>query len=252
MSDHLEKKIYFASDFHLGAPGKYPSIEREKKVVTWLEQIRHDAGEIFLMGDLFDFWFEYKTAIPKGFTRLLGKLASLSDQGIRINIFTGNHDIWMRDYFETEIHANIYHEPQVRKFNGRIFYLHHGDGLGPGDQGYKMLKRIFTNPFCQWLFRKLHPDMGIRLAGFFSKKSRNGVNHLEERFLGEDRECLVIHSKEVLQHRPVNYFIYGHRHAPVKHQLSEEVLYVNLGDWINNFSYAVFDGNQLELKYYGS
>ena len=166
------KKIYFLSDFHLGAPNAIASRERETQIVQFLTNAKTDAAAIFIVGDIFDFWFEYKTVVPKGFVRLLGCLADISDAGIPLHIFTGNHDLWMRDYFTDELGAKVYFEPKQFEFAGKQFFIGHGDGLGPGDQGYKFIKKIFTNPLCQWLFGCLHPNWGIQLANYFSSKSR--------------------------------------------------------------------------------
>ncbi len=242
-------KIYFASDFHLGAPNYSESRKREKLIVKWLDEIKNDASDIFLLGDVFDFWFEYKKTIPKGFTRLLGKFAQLSDAGIKLHIFAGNHDLWLKDYFEKEIGATLYFKPVIKQFNSKTFYLAHGDGLGPGDYGYKFINRIFKGKVNQWLFRWLHPDIGIRLASFFSIKSRAKTNKSTDSFL-EEKEWLVIHSREILKKQKIDFFLYGHRHYPKKYQLNETSYYINLGDWLSNFSYAVFDGKKIELKYF--
>lgn len=242
------KKIYFLSDFHLGAPNYAQSLVREKKIVAFLQQIRSDAALIIIAGDIFDFWFEYKTVVPKYFVRLLGKLAEITDSGIPVMLFAGNHDMWMRDYFEKEMHIPVYFEPKEFQWNGQQFYIGHGDGLGPGDHGYKMLKKIFRNPLCQWLFGVLHPDWGIALANFFSRKSRAKTGAADAIFLGEDKEWLVIFCKEILKQKEVDYFIFGHRHLPMDIQLNEQSRYINLGDWIKHFTYAVFDGQQLSLQ----
>lgn len=243
------KKIYFASDFHLGAPDRMQSLEREKKIVQWLDSIRPDAAHIFLVGDLFDFWFEYKNVIPKGYTRLLGALASLTDQNIPVSVFTGNHDMWMDGFFEEELHIPVYGEPRSYTIGGKKFYIGHGDGLGPGDQGYKFIKRLFRNKYCRGLFAALHPSWGISIANYFSHKSRK-MTQLET-FLGEDHEWLVLYSKEILRQQFFDYFIFGHRHLPLDIPLNDSgSRYINLGDWINHYSYAVFDGSNLELKYY--
>lgn len=242
------KKVYFASDFHLGAPDLAASLQREKKIVQWLEEIRQDAAHIFLVGDLFDFWFEYKRVIPKGYTRLLGKLAELSDAGIGLSIFIGNHDMWMDGYFEEELHIPVYTEPQAFDIGGRKFYVGHGDGLGPGDKGYKLLKKIFRNKFCRWLFAAIHPSWGISLADFFSRKSR-AVTQMET-FLGEENEWLVLYGREVLKEEFFDYFIFGHRHLPLDIRLTDASRYINLGDWLNYSSYADFDGNTATLKFY--
>jgi UDP-2,3-diacylglucosamine hydrolase len=244
----MHKKIYFLSDFHLGAPDYERSIIREKRIVRFLDKIQQDAAEIFILGDMFDFWYEYKRAIPKYFVRILGKLGELSDKGIKIHFFVGNHDMWMNGYFEKELNIQTYHHPTTFDYNGKKFYIAHGDGLGPGDKGYKFLKKIFRSRFCNWLFGKLHPDWGIGLADYFSRKSRAKTGASDEKWLGEEREWLVIYSKEILEKQHFDYFIYGHRHFPIDLPLRENSRYINLGDWIVHFTYAVFDGNEISLK----
>jgi UDP-2,3-diacylglucosamine hydrolase len=241
------KKIYFLSDFHLGAPNSANSLIREKKIVAFLDEIKTSAEKIFIVGDIFDFWYEYSNVVPKGYVRLLGKLAELTDAGIEIHFFVGNHDMWMSDYFQTELNIPVYFEPKTFNFNNKTFYIGHGDGLGPGDHGYKFIKKIFRNQFCQWLFGQLHPTWGIRLANYFSRKSRAKTGNSDEIFLGEENEWLVIYAKEVLQKEHFDFFIFGHRHLPLSIQLNETSKYINLGDWINNFTYAVFDGNDVQL-----
>lgn len=241
------KKIYFLSDFHLGAPNYEKSLVREKKIVTFLNTIQKDAAEIFLVGDLFDFWYEYKKVVPKGYTRLLGKLAEISDAGIQLHFFVGNHDMWVKDYFQKELNMKVYFEPQAFTWNRTSFLVGHGDGLGPGDYGYKRLKKVFRNPVCQWLFGVLPPQMGIGMADFMSKRSRAQTGITEDRFLGEEKEWLVQYCKKVLTHTSYNYFIFGHRHLPIEYTLNKESKYINLGDWIQYFTYAVFDGTQLKL-----
>ncbi len=242
------KKIYFLSDFHLGAPDYESSLVREKKIVKFLDSIEADAAEIFIVGDIFDFWYEYRKVVPKGYTRLLGKLASLTDKGIPIHFFVGNHDMWMSGYFEQELNISVYFEPKTFERGDKKFYIGHGDGLGPGDQGYKFIKKVFRNPFCQWLFGQIHPTWGIGLANYFSRKSRAKTGKTDEHFLGEDKEWLIIYCKEILQKEHFDYFIFGHRHLPIDCKLNDSSRYINLGDWINHFTYAVFDGNDLELK----
>ena len=242
------KKIYFLSDFHLGAPNHADSLAREKKIVSFLTSIQNDAAAIFIVGDMFDFWFEYKYVTPKGYVRLLGKLAEITDSGIPIHFFVGNHDMWMRGYFEQELNIPVYFEPKEFNFNNNRFYIGHGDGLGPEDHGYKLIKSIFRNKICQWLFALLHPTVGIGLANFFSRKSRKKTGADDELFLGADKEWLIIYSKEVLAKELYHFFVFGHRHLPLDLKLTDESRYVNLGDWIKYFSYAVFDGQQMELK----
>jgi len=244
------KKIYFLSDFHLGAPNAEVSLVREKKIVQFLDEIKHDAEQIFIVGDLFDFWYEYKKVVPRGYVRILGKLAELTDNGIIIHFFVGNHDMWMTDYFQKELNIPVYFEPKTFAFNNKKFLIGHGDGLGPGDAGYKFIKKIFRNKFCQWLFGVLPPSVGIGIAHYFSNRSRSREDSNIEVFLGEGEEWLLIYSKEVLQKEHFDYFIFGHRHLPIDFSLSANSRYINLGEWINYNSYAVFDGNNLELKYY--
>ncbi|MAP80584.1 MAG: UDP-2,3-diacylglucosamine hydrolase [Aequorivita sp.] len=242
------KKIYFSSDNHLGAPTRAESLPREKIFVKWLDSIKHDAEVIFLLGDLFDFWFEYRTVVPKGFVRTLGKLAELRDSGIQIHFFVGNHDLWMRDYFETELDIPVYHDPKEFIFNNKHFFIGHGDGKGPGDKGYKRMKKVFTNPFAQWLFRWLHPDIGVRLAQHLSVKNKLISGDEDKAFLGEDKEWLAQYAKRKLDSKHFDYFVFGHRHLPMEIKVGENSTYYNLGDWINYFTYGMFDGEKFELK----
>ncbi|WP_417600530.1 UDP-2,3-diacylglucosamine diphosphatase [Owenweeksia hongkongensis] len=244
------KKIYFASDLHLGAPNYEESLKRERHFVKWLEEIRHDAAEIFIVGDLFDFWFEYKKAVPRGFVRVLGKLAEIVDSGIPVHMFTGNHDMWIFDYLPQEIGVTLYRKPIEREWDGKKFLIGHGDGLGPGDHGYKLIKKVFSNPFLQWSFARLHPNFGIGLADYFSKKSRAKTGDDDAVFLGEENEWLVIYCKEVLKKEHFDYFIFGHRHLPLNIELKPDSHYINLGDWIRYFTYGEFDGETMELKDY--
>jgi len=245
-------KIYFASDFHLGAPNATQSLLREKCIVRWLDSIRHDAEEIYLVGDVFDFWFDYKRVVPKGYIRLLGKLAELRDQNIPIYFFQGNHDLWMFNYFQEELGIPIYNKPIQKNIKGKEFLIGHGDGLGPGDKGYKRMKKVFTNPFCQWLFRMVHPDLGIRIAQFWSGKSREQNMKTPEAFLGREQEWLYQYANKKLKVIPeIDYFIFGHRHLPLDLPLdNKRSRYINLGEWMNFNSYAVFDGEQLEINYF--
>lgn len=246
------KKIYFLSDFHLGAPDYDQSLRREKKLVQFLEEISKDAAGIFIVGDLFDFWYEYKSVVPKGYVRLLGKLATITDNGIPVYFFVGNHDMWMNGYFEKELNIPVYHREMPFEFNGKKFLVGHGDGLGPGDHGYKLIKKIFRNPFCQWLFGIIHPTIGIGLANYMSRKSRSATGQTDERFLGEENEWLISYCKETLQEQHYDYFVFGHRHLPIDFQLPGSSRYINLGDWLRYDSYAEFDGQTLHLKYYKS
>lgn len=244
------KKIYFLSDFHLGAPDHSSSLEREKKIVRFLDIARQDAASIFIVGDLFDFWYEYRTVVPKGYVRILGKMAEITDSGIPMHFFVGNHDMWMKGYFQDELNIPVYFEPQTYIFNGKKFYIGHGDGLGPGDHGYKMLKKVFRNPVCQWLFGILPPAVGVGIANRMSRSSRAATGQLDAKFLGEENEWLITYCKEILQKAFFDYFIFGHRHLPIDFALPDNSRYINLGDWIRYDSYAVFDGHSLELKYH--
>ncbi|MCB0426010.1 MAG: UDP-2,3-diacylglucosamine diphosphatase [Mangrovimonas sp.] len=244
------KKIYFASDNHLGAPTAKDSLPREKKFVAWLDEVKKDAAAIFLLGDLFDFWFEYKTVVPKGFTRTLGKLAEISDSGIPIYYFVGNHDLWMNGYFEDELNIPVYHKPKEFTFNDKTFFIGHGDGLGPGDKGYKRMKKVFTNPFSKWLYRWLHPDWGVKLAQYLSVKNKLISGEEDAKFLGEEGEWLVLYSKKKLEEKHRDFFVFGHRHLPLEIDLGNNSKYINLGDWISHYTYGVFDGEKMALKNY--
>ena len=242
-------KIYFASDFHLGAGGYASTREREDRLVRWLDLVKTDAAEVFLMGDVFDFWFEYKTVVPKGYVRFLGKLAELTDAGILLYLFRGNHDMWMFDYFEREFGATIVTNEMKIERGGKKFYLHHGDGLGPGDAMYKILKKIFRSQLCQWLFARIHPNLGVGIANYWSRHSRiAGENNSKRK--DEEKEWLVVYSRELLATDFYDYLIFGHRHFPLDIRLNEQSRYINLGEWVNYNSYAVFDGKALTMHYF--
>lgn len=246
------KKIYFSSDNHLGAPSQKESLVREKIFIDWLDSIKNDAEIIFLLGDLFDFWFEYKEAVPKGFTRVLGKLAELTDSGIKIYFFVGNHDLWMENYFEEELNIKIFRKPELFIFNSKSFFIGHGDGLGPGDFGYKRMKLILSNTFFIKLFRLIHPDIGIRLGKYLSQKNKLISGTEDLKFKGEDKEWLIQFSIKKLEEEHIDYFIFGHRHLPLVHQLKTKSKYINLGDWITHYTYGVFDGKTFNLRTYSA
>jgi UDP-2,3-diacylglucosamine hydrolase len=235
-------KLYFASDFHFGVPNQKASLAREVKVVQWLDMASKDAKEIFLVGDLFDFWYEYKAVIPKGFVRFQGKIAELVDKGIKVHFFTGNHDMWMFRYFQEELGVELHREPIQFEDLGKKFFVGHGDGLGPGDKGYKFIKKVFSNRFFQWCFARLHPNFGVGVANYFSRKSRAKTGKSDEIFHGEDKEWLVQFCKQKLKTEHYDYFIFGHRHLPLDIELENNARYINLGEWINYSTYAVFDG----------
>ena len=247
----IRNKLYFASDFHLGG-GTYAEYrEREARLVRWLDAIKSDADTIFLMGDIFDFWFEYKTVVPKGYIRFLGKLAELADSGIKLYFFKGNHDMWMFDYFERELGATIVSDELEIERGGKKFYLHHGDGLGPGDNIYKFLKKLFRSRFCQWLFARIHPNLGVGIANYWSAHSRAASGKNEGRKPAQ-QELLVTYSNGLLQTHFYDYLIFGHRHLPLDIQLNPESRYINLGEWVLHNTYAVFDGETLALHHFES
>ncbi|TXB61681.1 UDP-2,3-diacylglucosamine diphosphatase [Phaeodactylibacter luteus] len=244
-------KVYFASDFHLGVDARCSSAERERQVVRWLEQIREDAAAVYLVGDVFDFWFEYKTVVPKGYVRLLGKLAEIRDAGVPVYFFTGNHDMWVFRYFEEELGIPTYREPVLREIGGKKFFIGHGDGLGPGDHGYKFIKKVFANRWCQWLFERLHPNFGVGLANYWSQKSRAADSPELSRFLGPEKEWLVAYANRKVEALDVDYFVFGHRHLPIDYTLKNgHSRYINLGEWLHFNSYAVFDGQDVQLQFF--
>lgn len=254
------KHIYFLSDFHLGAPNATASLQREKKIVQFLDEIKHQTAALFIAGDLFDFWYEYKKVVPRGYVRLLGKLAEFTDGGIPVHFFVGNHDMWMNDYLQTELGIPVYFEPKEFTLGGKLFYIGHGDGLGPGDEGYKALKKVFRNPGCQALFGLVPPRIGIGVADYFSRKSRAKTGGMEEAWLGEEKEWLITYCKGLLTQKHYHFMLFGHRHLPIDFNLTPgpsstklereegQSRYINLGDWIHYCTYAVFDGNEVALK----
>lgn len=242
------KKIYFASDQHFGAPTPEKSKIREELFIRWLDEIKKDAQILFLMGDLFDFWHEWEYVVPKGYIRVLGKIAELKDLGIDIYFFVGNHNLWMKNYFEEELGIPVFFEKQIFRFSEKTFFLAHGDGLGPGDKGYKRMKKVFTNPVAKWAFKWLHPDIAMKIAIYMSTKNKLISGEEDKKFLGEDKEFLIVYSKKKLEKEHFDYFIYGHRHLPMVLDLGQNSSYINLGDWISYFTYGVFDGNEFSLK----
>ncbi len=244
------KKAFFASDFHLGlALHDNPSeAEREARIIRWMQSIRSSADLLFLLGDIFDFWHEYDHVVPKGNIRLLGELASFIDNGIPVYIFPGNHDMWMNDYFTKELGAIVYHEPAEWFINNTKIILGHGDGLGPGDFYYKVLKHgLFKNPLARFMFKWLHPDIGIRLAKTWSGATRSKKLGKNESFLGE-REYLLRYCRKIEEKNHHDLYIFGHRHLPVDVPVNAASRYINLGDWISQFYYGVFDGHDFRLE----
>jgi UDP-2,3-diacylglucosamine hydrolase len=244
------QKIYFLSDLHLGLRPYNKSREREKKLVAFLDEIQDDAAELYLLGDIFDFWHEYRHVVPKGFTRFLGRLAMLADKGTKIYFFTGNHDVWAYGYFSSELGAEIHRKPLIKELNGFRFLLAHGDGLGPGDAGYKLLKWAFTNRFLQFCFARLHPNFALWLGKTWSKQSRYSKGIVAEEFAGEDKELQIVFAKQKLKESHFDFFVFGHRHIPYDIQLGDKSRVINLGDWIYSFTYGVLDGNDFSLMQY--
>lgn len=254
MTSSSTKKYYFASDFHFGIPDRLASKEREDLFIAWLKEIKDDAAAIFLMGDLFDFWFEYRTVVPKGYVRLLSALEEMRRAGIAVHLFRGNHDIWAFDYLTEEVGIQLHRKPEIMQLFHTTFYLAHGDGLGPGDHGYKLLRRVFECRLCQWLFRWLHPDLGTRLGLYFSRRSRLANITREGRKDAATRpqdEMLVHYARGIASAYPdVQYFVFGHRHTPFIHPLNDNASVVLLGDWLTHYSYLSFDGDQVRQHYY--
>jgi UDP-2,3-diacylglucosamine hydrolase len=242
--------VYFASDFHLGSPGRLDTHQREKLIVQWMDEMKADMKMLFLVGDVFDFWFDYKKVVPRGYIRILGKLAELKDRGVEIHYFTGNHDLWMFDYLKKELDIPIHHEPIEIAVQQKKLLIGHGDGLGPGDKGYKRLKKLFASPVAQTMFRWIHPDLGIGLADYFSSKSREAQDAVQH-FLGPEKEWLIQYAENRLKETNFDYFVFGHRHLPIDYTLSNGTSrYINLGDWLQFQSYAVLRDGQLQMKFY--
>lgn len=241
------KKIYFASDFHLGVPDEARSKDREQRIIAWMDRIFPETQELYLVGDVFDFWFEYQTVVPRGHVRLLAKIAQFTDAGIPVHYFTGNHDMWTFGYLEKELGVQLYRTPIERTYNGKKFYIGHGDGLGPGDHGYKFIKKVFSSKACQWLFARLHPNLGVGVANYFSRRSRIATGTTDEKFEGEDKEWLVIYCKELLARKHYDFLVFGHRHLPLDIGLQGGARYINLGDWLKYDSYGEFDGTTFTL-----
>lgn len=241
-------KVYFASDFHLGTDGKHTSREREAIIVRWLRSVAADAQAIYLVGDIFDYWYEYKHVIPKGHSRFLAELRRVVDSGVEVHFFTGNHDVWMYDYFTEEYGIPIHRSPQELNLQGRQLLVAHGDGLGPGDIGYKLIKKIFTNKLCQWLWSRLHPNFALAIMKGTSSTSRKYTDDTEE-YDGPEGEWLTAYAERKQQQQVRDYYVFGHRHVPIDHTLSDgKGRYINLGDWLHNYTYAVLESGQLTLK----
>jgi UDP-2,3-diacylglucosamine hydrolase len=246
-----KKSIYFASDFHLGTDTtNLTSRQREDRIVHWLKSIKDQCAILYLVGDIFDYWFEYKEVVPKGYVRLFGILSEYIDIGIQVIVFTGNHDMWMFDYLQKEIGVKVINRPIIASHFNKNIYIAHGDGLGPGDYKYKLVKRILANKICQWLFHRLHPNLGLYLMRKMSSTSRH-FDSTPSSIRNMEKERMVIHSRTILQNHQIDYFIYGHRHFPTEYKLSESTSVLYLGDWMHTFTYGILESNgELKLHYY--
>ncbi|HHW81197.1 MAG TPA: UDP-2,3-diacylglucosamine diphosphatase [Bacteroidales bacterium] len=243
----MRNKTYFLSDAHLGSVSHDSSIDVERKLCRWFDAVKHDAKEIYLLGDIFDYWFEYKNVVPRGFTRVLGKFSELTDAGIPIYFFIGNHDIWLTDYLSTECGLIVKRKPVVKNIDGKVFFLAHGDGLGDESWGFRFVRKIYHNKFLRFLYAAIHPRWTMAFASKWSNYSRMSAEIAP--FMGEEKEHLIQFAKEELKRSPeINYFIFGHRHIMLNHPLKDNSNIVILGDWMSYFSYAVFDSKTVELK----
>lgn len=252
MSKNKERAShYFMSDLHLGMHPVKESREREKRFVSWLDMIQKDAKALYLVGDIFDYWWEFGKVVPKGFVRSLGKLAELSDQGVELHFFTGNHDSWTFGYLEKELGMTVHKKPLIMEIQGKTCYIAHGDGLGKGDLAYKLLKSCFHNPLLQRLYALIHPDITLGIAHAWAKKSSQEKKQ-EAVFWGEDKELLFQHAKSLLLQQNIHYFVFGHRHipltAPISSSPGHKSAIIYLGDWIRNFTYAVCQNGEMTLK----
>ncbi|MBO5134182.1 MAG: UDP-2,3-diacylglucosamine diphosphatase [Bacteroidaceae bacterium] len=246
------KNVYFLSDAHLGSRAIPHRRMQERRLVNFLDSIKHKAAAVYLLGDIFDFWHEYKTVVPKGYTRLLGKISELTDNGVEVHFFIGNHDLWMGNYLEKECGVTLHRSSTVMEIYGKVFYLAHGDGLDPEDKKFKVLRAVFHNRFCQRLFAALHPRWGVAFGLEWARRSRlKREDGKEPEYMGEEKESLVIFAKSYLKTHPeINYFIFGHRHIELDLLIARETRLIILGDWISQFSYVVYDGENLILDNY--
>lgn len=241
--------IYFISDVHLGAKALTNNRERELLLAQWLDEIKPNVAELYLMGDIFDFWYEYKKVAPRGFTRILGRIADITDSGIPVHLFAGNHDLWLKEYLTEEIGVTIHHEQMVKEIRGKKFFLAHGDGLDATDKGYLFLKKIFTNKFMKWMFSRIHPNFAFYLAHKWSSHSRLSKSDYQDNFI-VNQDGMYKFAADFLKTNPIDYFVMGHRHRMVNEKMEGNANFILLGDWIGSFSYGIFDGEKFELKKY--
>jgi UDP-2,3-diacylglucosamine hydrolase len=242
-------KIYFVSDVHLGAPALKDNREREMLFAQWLDDIKTDVAELYLMGDIFDFWFEYKKVVPRGFTRILGRIADIADRGIPVHFFVGNHDLWLKEYLTEELGVIIHYREMVKEIRGKKFFLAHGDGLDANDKGYLFLKKLFTNKTMQWFFSRLHPNFAFYIAHKWSASSRLSKDDYQKDFMVY-QDGMYKFAAKFLETNPVDYFVMGHRHRLINERMEGNARFILLGEWIGSFSYGVFDGEIFELKKY--
>ena len=243
--------IYFASDIHLGAGTAEEAKRTERAFCRWLDMVSKDATEIYLLGDIFDFWFEHRRVAPKGFVRVLGRLAELTDRGVRVVFFAGNHDMWCRDYFEKECGVVLHRQACSVELHGKEFFLAHGDEFSK-EGSFKVLRAIFHSRFLQRCFSAVHPRWALWMGHAWARHSM--IKHKVEGdtpFLGVDNEFCVQFAKEYLvKHPQVDCFIFGHRHIDEDFPLGDSSRCIFLGDWISTFAYVVFDGKEIQRKYY--
>lgn len=245
------KNIYFLSDAHLGSLAIEHRRMQERRLVRFLDDIKEKASAIYLLGDMFDFWYEYKYVVPRGYTRFLGKLSELTDMGVEVHYFTGNHDIWAYDYLARECGVTLHTKPLTTEIYDKVFFIAHGDGLGDGDKKFKLIRGIFHNRLCQRLFSAVHPRWGMWFGLQWAKHSRLKRKEGEPPYMGDDKEQLVLFTKDYMKgHADVDYYIYGHRHIELDLQLTKRVRMMIIGDWISHFTYVVFDGVHLFLSEY--
>lgn len=238
---------YFLSDFHLGARYFEEPRETERRVVDFLDSIKGDAKEVYLLGDILDYWFEYRYVVPRGFMRFFGKIAELTDLGVKVYWFIGNHDIWIFDYLPNELGVEVIDGEVTKEIDGKVFFLAHGDGVGKQPRSFRMLRSLFRNRFCQKLYSAIHPRWTIPFALSWSNSSRKGDDEYPE-YKGEENEFLEIFANDYLKSHKVDYFVFGHRHIMLDKKLQGGATLVVLGDWLHYCSYAVWDGNNLALK----
>ena len=238
----LRQKTYFFSDAHLGLGSREDDRQREMRLVRFLSSVQRDAAQIFIVGDLFDYWFEYRSVVPKNYFRLFTKLSELTEQNIRLVFIAGNHDFWVKDYFSNELGMDVHRNPLDVTISGKRFLLHHGDGLLKDDLGYKILKKILRNRINIFLFSLLHPDLSGWIARWSSHTSRQYTSKRTYEGSG-----MLEFATRMIKTEGFDFVVMGHNHVSSYHSIDGGA-YVNLGDWIDENTYAVFDGKNIKLK----